>query len=78
MKIVEFTTGLTMPITNEEAELMERFDQVTTINKRELNEREQIIANQLVNRGALVRKHQDGQITFKRQTRDRSSSQASS
>jgi len=71
MKIVEFMGGIQLPITNEEADLLKRFsDQEEVLVKTELTEREQVIANQLVNKGALLRRNQDGQITYRKQISD--------
>ena len=67
MKIVEVTSNLTVRITNEEADLYNRFDEATPVMaKHELNDRERLIANQLVNKDLLLRKNQDGQIIYKK------------
>lgn len=67
MKIVEVTSILTVSITNEEADLYNRFDEETPVMaKHELNDRERLIANQLVNKDLLLRKNQDGQIIYKK------------
>ena len=69
MKIVEFTNGIQLPITNEEAEILKHFqDNNTIIVKTALSEREQVIANQLVNKGVLYRRNQDGKIQYHRQS----------
>lgn len=72
MKIVEFTNGVQLPITNEESDLLGRFEN-QAIGKQSLTEREQVIANQLVNKGVLVRRNQDGQIQYSKQTNNRTS-----
>ena len=55
MKIVEVTSTLTVSITNEEADLYNRFDEATPVMaKHELNDRERLIANQLVNKDLLI------------------------
>lgn len=70
MKIVEIAGGkLQLPITNEEAEVLEKFT-TTTIERRELNEREIYIANQLVNKDILLRKNQDGKISYSKKIKD--------
>ena len=67
MKIVEVTSTFTVSITNEEADLYNRFDEATPVMaKHELNDRERLIANQLVNKDLLLRKNQDGQIIYKK------------
>jgi len=71
MKIVEFAGGIQLPITNEEADLLKRFsDNDSVVVKNQFTEREQVIANQLVNKGALLRRNQDGQITYSKQISD--------
>ncbi len=71
MKIVEFAGGIQLPITNEEADLLKRFsDNDSVVVKNQFTEREQVIANQLVNKGALLRRNQDGQITYRKQISD--------
>jgi len=71
MKIVEFAGGIQLPITNEEADLLKRFsDNDSVVVKNQFTEREQVIANQLVNKGALLRRNQDGQITYSKQLSD--------
>jgi hypothetical protein len=68
MKIVEFTNGLQLPITNEEADMLGKFDDTEQIVlKNSLSDREQVIANQLVNKGVLVRRNQDGKIQYRKQ-----------
>lgn len=69
MKIVELLNKLQLPITNEEADLLAKFDGETSIFKSELNERQQHIANQLVTKDVLLRKNQDGKITYKKKVK---------
>lgn len=66
MKIVELTNRLQLPITNEEADLLNKFDSNSQIAKHDLNERQQLIANQLVNKDVLSRQIHDGQIIFQK------------
>ena len=66
MKIVELISRIQLPITNEEAELLDRFVEGSTILKTELDERQQVVANQLVNKNVLIRRIQDGQVLFKK------------
>lgn len=69
MKIVELLNKLQLPITNEESDLLAQFDNGTSIFKSELNERQQHIANQLVTKDVLLRKNQDGKITYKKKVK---------
>lgn len=67
MKIVEVTNQISVSLTNEEADLYNRFDEESPVMaKHELNDRERLIANQLVNKDVLLRKNQDGQIIYKK------------
>jgi hypothetical protein len=71
MRIVEFMGGIQLPITNEESDMLNKFTSSDNeINKQSLTEREQVIANQLVNKGVLVRKNQNGQIHYRKQIGD--------
>lgn len=70
MKIVELTKNINVAITNEEADLLNQFDEDTpAMAKGDLDERQQIMANQLVNKDLLVRKHEDGRIIYKKRNR---------
>ena len=67
MKIVELINNIQMPVTNEEADVLAKFDNGQVVLKSELELREQHLASQLVNKGALIRKNNNGQIEFTRQ-----------
>lgn len=64
MKIVELITGIQIPITNEERDLLAVFDFHDSIEKHKLDEREQVVANQLVNKDILIRKNNEGKIAY--------------
>lgn len=64
MKIVELLTGIQIPITNEEKDLLGLFEFHDSIDKNQLSLREQTIANQLVNKDILVRKNHEGKINY--------------
>ena len=66
MKIVELLNRVNIPITNEEAEILGLFEPGVEIKKRELDPRQVIIANQLVNKDILLRRNETGQITYKK------------
>lgn len=66
MKIIELMNHIQLPITNEEADVLAKFDSQTTIDKQDLEPREQILASQLVNKGALIRKNNNGKIEFRK------------
>ena len=71
MKIIEVTAQLKVAITNEEAEVLAKFDESTPVlARRELDERETVLANQLVNKSILSRKKDEqGRINYKRRIR---------
>lgn len=58
--------SLQLPLTNEEAELYDKFDSNTMVNREDLTERENFVASNLVNKSVLTRKNTDGQITYSR------------
>lgn len=66
MRIVELTTRISLPITNEESELLGQFDNEIHIAKSKLSEREQVIANQLTVKDVLTRFNEDGKIYYKK------------
>ena len=66
MKIFELTSKLLLAITNEEAELLEKFIGEDTIAKRDLNEREQLIAGQLTVKDVLLRTNDSGKLYYKK------------
>ena len=66
MKIVELTNKLLLAVTNEESELLERFGD-DPIAKNQLNEREQLLANNMTIKDVLIRTNTDGKIYYKKQ-----------
>jgi hypothetical protein len=69
MRIVELLNKISLPITNEQADLLARFELEPTLFKNQLNEREQEIANQLTAQDILLRRNDNGQITYKKKIR---------
>ena len=66
MKIVELLNKISVPITNEEAEVLDKFEDEQVIQRRDLSPREVVLANQLVNKDILNRKNETGRITYKK------------
>jgi hypothetical protein len=66
MKIVELLNNVSVTINNEQADLLSRFGHESVISKKSLNEREQEIANQLTMQNILLRRNENGQITYKK------------
>ena len=69
MKIVELLNNVHIPITNEQADLLGRFQHESKISKNQLNEREQEIANQLTTQDILLRRNENGTITYTKKIR---------
>jgi hypothetical protein len=69
MKIVELLNNLTVPLNNEEAELLTRFDESEVVARKDFSPREQLIANQLVVKEVLTRKQNGSQIIYKKKIR---------
>ncbi len=68
MKIVELVNDLRITISNEEHDLMLMFKNQAELNRKDLNERQVQIANNLVIKDVLYRKNQDGKITYFKKT----------
>ena len=69
MKIVEVTKQLQVAITNEEADVLLQFDEDTPIvAKGDLNDRQQLMANQLVNKNLLLRIKENGRTIYKKRS----------
>jgi hypothetical protein len=69
MKIVELLNNVQLAITNEQADLLGRFSHEPSVSKNNLNEREQEIANQLTAQDILLRRNNNGQITYTKKIR---------
>lgn len=67
MKILELTNKILLPITNEEADLLAKFG-TEPMAKSQLEEREQLLANQLTVKDLLLRTNQDGKIYYSKRT----------
>ena len=69
MKIVELLNNVQIPLNNEQADLLGRFQHEPKITKTSLNEREQEIANQLTAQDVLLRRNENGQIIYTKKIR---------
>lgn len=69
MKIVELLNNVQIPLNNEQADLLGRFLHEPKLFKNSLNEREQEIANQLTAKDVLLRRNENGQITYTKKIR---------
>ena len=68
MRIIEITKTLSIPISNEEYDLLKEMES-DMVEKRSLNARQQHIANQLVNKDILIRLNENGKIFYKKKSR---------
>jgi hypothetical protein len=65
MKIVELLNKIQVPINNEEADLLGRFEVEEHISKHKLSEREQLLAHRLTTQDILLRKlKENGEIIY--------------
>lgn len=64
MRFREFIPGIIMALNNEEVEFLAKFDESPQLKKNDLDERDQYLAGQLVNKGLVIRKNQNGSINF--------------
>jgi transcription initiation factor IIE alpha subunit len=71
MRIVELLNNITLPITNEEAEVLDMLNDRKELRKQDLDPRQQIMANRLVNKDVLYRINENGHITFKKRIHTR-------
>jgi hypothetical protein len=70
MRIVELLNNITLPITNEEAEVLDLFNEdIKAIRKEQLDERQIVMANKLVNKDVLYRINENGRIIYKKRIR---------
>lgn len=66
MRIVELLNNITLPITNEESEILDCFTDRAELHKSELDPRQQLVANSLVNKDVLYRIQENGRITYRK------------
>ena len=69
MRFAEFKPGISVFITNEEKDLFRKIYGEGKVSKRDLEERECNIANQLVIKNMLVRKRVNDSIIYKPQAK---------
>lgn len=69
MKIVELVNNIHLPITNEESDLLGKFYHSDQVFKKDLNEREILVASNLVNKDVLSRHKKDDQIYYRQKSK---------
>jgi hypothetical protein len=66
MKIIELVNKISVHITNEESEVLDKFEDDKVVQRQDLSPRETILANQLVNKDILHRKNENGRTIYKK------------
>lgn len=64
MKFVSLPSGFNTLISNEESLLLDQISQTGQVSRSELNEREQVVANNLVKKDVLTRRKIDGKLYY--------------
>ena len=64
MRFLEFSNGPNIVITNEEHDVLDKVIDLGQVSKKKFSEREQHLANQLVNKDLLLRKKINDQIIY--------------
>lgn len=64
MRIAELLNGITIQITNDEHDVLRKFNKSDTIKKSELTPFEQKQMNQLVQKDLVTRKKIEGKISY--------------
>jgi hypothetical protein len=66
MKIIELLNNIKLPLNNEEADVLQMFDNESVIHKANLTDRQLVMANNLVNKDVLSRIRKNGKTFFKK------------
>lgn len=64
MRVLDVPQGFQIVISNEQSELLDKFEQHDIILKRSLTEREQVLASELVHKGVLTRCTHQGKLAY--------------
>lgn len=65
MRFVEFTNGLQTFVSGEEQELIEAISEKKLVSKKDLSERQQLVARRLAEKSILVRQNTNDSIYYK-------------
>ena len=68
MRFIEIAQGIQVAVSGEENKLYERIIKAEKgpVRKRDLSERDQYLANQLVNKSMIIRRRKNGEIYFRK------------
>lgn len=64
MKIIELLDNIQIALTNEEADVLGKFHTTKKIAKEDLDPRQILLANQLVNKNILLRSKTNGKLYY--------------
>ena len=65
MRFLEFKNGIQTYVTEEEQTLLNRIREEGLVGKKDLTEREQVVAHKLTQKNILIRQKQDEQINYR-------------
>jgi hypothetical protein len=65
MRFYEISSGLRIPVSEEEQEILDMITPKGQIGKAALDERQQEVARMMVTRGLLIREREDDEIILK-------------
>lgn len=65
MRFVEFTNGIKTYVSGEEQDLLKHIDENNSVLKKDLTERQQLLASRLTGKSILIRQKNGDQIEYK-------------
>lgn len=65
MRFVEFTNGIKTYVSGEEQDLLKHIDENNSVLKKDLTERQQLLASRLTGKSILIRQKNGDQILYK-------------
>lgn len=65
MRFVEFVNGIKTFVSGEEQDLIRHIDEAGSVRKKDLKERQQLLANRLTEKSILIRQKNGEHIEYK-------------
>lgn len=65
MRFVEFTNGIKTYVSGEEQDLLKHIDENNSVLKKDLTERQQLLASRLTGKSILIRQKNGDQTEYK-------------
>ena len=65
MRFVEFTNGIKTYVSGEEQDLLKHIDENNSVLKKDMTERQQLLASRLTGKSILIRQKNGDQIEYK-------------